>query len=181
MTRAQWIKEYHEIHKGHDVPTLVTHPTWLVELAVRYGRLKATGGLRTQTEFKMYDLTSRLDELGVKALTDIWTLMLCNEIADAKEHKRKAPEAPKQAVAKRPTAVAKVLELLRESPVRPDAQVIEAVNAHTFHDGFNRAQLNWYKARFRQGLLKGQNGPESIQEPKTGKPAAQTERLAART
>lgn len=164
MTRNQWIEEYKKrfnLKEG-----LNEAPTWIIELAVRYGRLDSTAGLRTETEHKMYDACLRLDVAKVKRMSEIWKFMVVQEAEDARQARRKIPEVPAEAVArnKRPTAAATVLVLLREKPVRSDAAIIEAVHTATFHDGFNVSQLAWYKAKFKRGELKGQNGkPETIQ------------------
>lgn len=169
-TRAQWIKEATPFITK---PKLIQDaPTWIIELAARYGRLANAKGLRTQTEFKMHALCSALDVMGVKQISDVWQYMVVHEHEEAREAKRALPKEPVPNVAKsnRPKACDVVFQLLSEKPVRTDTAIIAAVNAATFHDGFNAKQLAYYKSKFRRGLMKGQGGkPVAIEEQTVGK------------
>lgn len=168
MTRTQWVKEYLQLYGDTaDDKKVRGAPTWMLELAVRYGQLSKIGGLRTETEFKMHNLTAILDTEGVKRRSDVWKYMVVRDAEEARVKHRK-PEVTEPVdvtkMDKRPTASSIVLGLLREKPVRGDAQIIAAVNAGTFHDGFNKVQLAWYKNQFRKGRLKGQIEGEVITE-----------------
>lgn len=163
-TRNEFIKEYLALCKERSAKDLAKAPTWIIELAVAYCKMRADGNLRTETEWSMHGLCTRLDVEGVKKRTDIWKYMVVRDAEGARaRHKRPEVEPPKDAAhVKRPTAAAIVLDLLREKPVRSDAKIIQAVNAATLHDGFNAKQLAWYKSQFRRGLLKGQNGEHGV-------------------
>ena len=81
-----------------------------------------------------------------------------------KKKKVQKKNAPKKVTGKKITAASIVVNLLSQKVVPADDAIINAVLAKVDGSRFNKAQLAWYKNKFKAGKFHG-NKPQKLNQP----------------
>lgn len=132
---------------------------WLRELGIEYA-LQAQGQLRAEGE--VTDLIARRWKMAVAF--DVAALKKESQFFDPRYNQTGGSDTmaktkgSKEVKEKRVTAASVLIPLLSAAKVKDDEELIERVKDATGSTKFDKAQLAWYKWKFREGKLKGMDG-----------------------
>ena len=149
---------------------LADKPRWMRELGVEYA-LQMQGYQRAKGEVP--DLIARRFKMAIDF--DAAALRKESEFYDSRYHKggsdimatkekgsKKERRSGDDRRGKRVTAASVLIPLLSAAKVKTDDEIIEIVKEETGSTKFDKAQLAWYKWKFREGKLKGMDGKKHV-------------------
>jgi hypothetical protein len=149
-----------EAAMGKRLPRAGRAAKWLVRLGLKYHReiaeRKRALKIIPVKMWKRYEMAKRLDEDGIRRESEFLTPKY--DKARARGGKVKKTKRDDDARDQRPTASAVLIPLLGARAVETNESIIEKVKRATGSTLFNQKQLDWYKWKYRQGKLKGQDG-----------------------
>lgn len=155
--RAEWTDQL----KGRGVGD---QPIWLVKMGLQYhylvkGQVRV-GGNASPKVMHRYKLCKNFDKAGLRKESDF--LVGAYETG-GNDMKGKVKEQRKsERRSGKLTAGRVLIGILGLEKVPADAKIIEQVREATGSDKFDERQLSWYKWKYRQGRLKGQDGKAHV-------------------
>lgn len=156
MSHEELWKEWSTM-AGKKVPNAA--PRWILALGLQYHLImqdKWKKGLRvSDTMIRRFKMAKELDIAAIKKESDFLTPKYkeAQKEIDVKK-KGKVKESKKSGL----TASEILIKILGKDIVPSDASIIEEVKGETGSVKFDGKQLAWYKWKYRQGKLKGQDG-----------------------
>lgn len=155
--RAEWMDRI----KGKGVGDA---PIWLVKMGLQYhylvkGQVRVAGNASPKVMHR-YKLCKNFDKAGLKKESDF--LVGAYETG-GNDMKGKVTEQRKgERRSGKLTAGRVLIGILGQDKVPADADIIKQVREATGSDKFDERQLSWYKWKYRQGRLKGQDGKAHV-------------------
>lgn len=142
----------------------VSAPVWILTMAIEYHALRKgqirVDGVASPKVQRRYEMAKALDVRGLRRESDF--LVGAQETGGMQMSKQKEERFGKERRGARITAGSVLINILGLEAVPADEKIIEQVRKDTGSDKFDERQLAWYKWKFRQGRLKGQDGKSHV-------------------
>lgn len=172
--RAMWSDTFRKRPSPHA-------QVWLLRMGIEYHALRK-GYIRVQGDCspkieRRYQLAKSLNMAGLRKESDFLSDQYetgGDDMKKVKADKRTGKDRREQRV----TASSVLIRILGLAKVPQDEAIIAQVKDETGSTKFDAAQLAWYKWKYRQGALKGQDGKlQTIEQGEAKKPAKSKKKL----
>jgi hypothetical protein len=147
-------------------------PLWLLRLGIEYAALiegySRTGSAVSPVVLRRFKYCTELDAAALKRESEFLVGTYDSDTTEAKTGgitmaaKVKDKRSGKERRSDRVTAGSVLIRILSLAKVPGDESIIETVRKETGSKLFDEKQLAWYKWKYRQGKLKGQDGKKHV-------------------